>query len=97
MDLDIDVHAILLDSVAHLRGAAGLAAQQQPGVATRLREVADRIDPHHYAPATEARSTNDSLRAALAALDGIPQDDPPAAVALIRAAVIEALRGTELT
>lgn len=95
MDIDIDVHAVLLDSVRHLRAASNIASQGDHGaLAVRLNQLADRIDPHHYAsPATGAESIRGALRAALAALDEIPQDDPPAAVNLIRALVEEVLAG----
>lgn len=61
-------------------------------MAGRLDELADRIDPHHYAsPTTVEGSIRDALRAGLAVLDQIPPDDPPAAVNLIRAQVEEVL------
>lgn len=40
-------------------------------MATCLNELADRVDPHHYAsPATGAGSIRDVLRESLAAVDG---------------------------
>ncbi len=91
--MDIDVHAVLLDSVRHLRAASDIASQRgEAVVADQLNELADRIDPHHYAsPATGEGSIQDSLRAALAALGELPSDDAPAAVNLIRTQVEEVL------
>lgn len=93
MDMDIDVHAVLLDSVRHLRAASDIASQRdESALADQLNELADRIDPHHYASAaTGEGSIRDSLRAALAALDELPPDDPPAAANLIRTQVEEVL------
>ena len=86
MDINVDVHDLLLHSVAHLRSAADLAARDGRGdAAARLNDLADRIDPHRYAaPAADATSMAESLRFAAAALNEIPDDGRPEAADLIR-------------
>lgn len=86
MDINVDVHDLLLHSVAHLRTATDLAAGEGRGdAAARLNDLADRIDPHRYAaPAAGATSMAESLRSAATALDQIPDHGGPEAADLIR-------------
>ena len=94
MDINVDVHDLLLHSVAHLRSAAELAAGDgRQDAAARLNDLADSIDPHRYAaPAADATSMAESLRSAATVLDQIPDAGRPKAADLIRD-LVDDLRG----